>query len=271
MLLIGHRGCRGLFPENTLMSFIEAIKLGTNAIELDVVVSIDKQLVVSHEPIMSQITCLKPDGSEIASKETQQFNLYQMAYKEIKEFDCGLKFHPRFPSQKKITAFKPLLKEVLDSSEEYVKNNYLTSISYFIEIKSNEEFYNIFYPEPKEYVKLILDLITRFKFKNRIILKSFDINILNEIKKQSPSQKISLLINRKESIAVKLKKLSFTPEVLGPYFKLLDKSVVGYYQKKGFQINTWTVNEISDIKRIQSYGVDGLITDYPDRLVRTLV
>jgi len=271
MLLIGHRGCRGLLPENTIASFNEAIKLGVHAIELDVVVTGDNQIVVSHEPFISQTYCLKPDGTELTQEEDQQFNLYQMSYQEIKQYDCGLKVHPRFLEQKKKAAYKPLLSELITSCEVFTKNNSFSSIVYIIEIKSNSAYYDVFYPKPKEYVALVLQAISQYDFKDRIVLKSFDVAILKEIKRRQPEIKVSLLINRQEVISDKLKQLNFTPEILGPYYELLSKEEVFKYQNLGFQIYTWTVNEMNDIERIRSYGVDGIITDYPNRLVEVLV
>jgi len=268
MLLIGHRGCRGLLPENTIASFIEAIKIGVQAIELDIVVSGDNQIVVSHEPFMSQTYCLKPDGSELTNEEDQKHNLFQMTYEEIIQFDCGLKTHPRFPNQKNQKAYKPLLKEVIETCEDFVKKNSHESINHIIEIKSNPIYYNTFYPEPKEYVALVLEAIAEYDFKDRIILKSFDVAVLNEIKKQLPEIKISLLVNREEVISDKLKQLDFKPEILGPYFDLLSKEVVSKYQDEGFKIYTWTLNEHETIKRIKSYKVDGVITDYPNKLLK---
>jgi len=268
MLLIGHRGCRGLFPENTIASFLEAIKLGVHAIELDVVVSGDNQIVVSHEPFMSQTYCLKPDGAELTNDEDQKHNLFQMSYEEIIQFDCGLKTHPRFPNQKNQKAYKPLLKEVIETCEDFVKKNSHESINHIIEIKSNPRYYNTFYPEPVAYVTLVLGAIAEYDFKDRIILKSFDVEILNEIKKQQPEITISLLVNREEVISDKLKQLDFKPEILGPYFDLLTKEVVSKYQEEGYKIYTWTLNENNAIKRIRSYEVDGVITDYPDRLLK---
>jgi len=268
MLLIGHRGCRGLLPENTIASFKEAIKLGVHAVELDIVVTGDNKVVVSHEPFMSQTYCLKPDGTQLTSGEDQKYNLFQMSYEQIKQFDCGLKAHPRFPDQKDQKAYKPLLKEVIEVCEDFVKQNSHESIDYIIEIKSASKYYNIFYLEPYGYVKLVLETISGYDFKNRIVLKSFDVTILNEIKKQNPEIKVSLLVNRQEVISDKLKQLNFTPEILGPYYELLTKGEVAKYQDLGLLIYTWTVNEMSDIKRIQSYGVDGIITDYPNRVLK---
>lgn len=266
MLSIGHRGCRGLLPENTIPSFKEAIRLGVHAIELDIVVSGDNQIVVSHEPFMSQTYCLKPNGTEITIAEDQKYNLFQMSYEEIKQFDCGFKVHPRFLNQKNQKAYKPLLKEVIDTCEDFVKMNSYKSIDYIVEIKSNPKYYGAFYPEPKEYVKLVLDIISGYSFKNRIVLKSFDIAILNEIKKQYKEIKVSLLINRQEIISEKLNELGFKPEILGPYYELLTKETVTKYQNLDFKIFTWTINDSLAIKRIKSYGVDGIITDYPNIL-----
>jgi glycerophosphoryl diester phosphodiesterase len=222
-------------------------------------------VVVSHEPFISKTYCLKPDGTELSSKEDKKFNLFKMFYDEIKKFDSGLKPHPRFPSQIKQKSYKPLLEDAIDSCEDFIKENTFKPILYVIEIKSNPEYYNVYYPEPNDYVRLVLDSISSYDFKERIVLKSFDIAILKEIKKQSPQTKVSLLINSDECITAKLAKLDFSPEFLGPYFELLTKEVVFKYKQKGLKIFTWTVNEVDDINLMKFYNVDGIITDFPNR------
>jgi len=271
MLVIGHRGCRGILPENTLDGFIEAIRLGVNAIELDVVVSLDEEIVVSHEAFMSRITCTFPNGSNIQEADDQKINLYQMTYEEIKAFDCGLKNHSKFPNQINIPAYKPLLAEVIIACEDYCKQHKIKPITYIIEVKSKPELYGLFYPSPQEYVAILLREILPFQLTNRIVLKSFDVEILNEIKLRDSEKTISLLINREESIDEKLKKLNFKPEILGPYFKLLnDSTMVAKYKDKGFYIYPWTINELADMKAVKKMGVDGIITDYPDKLIGLL-
>lgn len=265
MKIIGHRGCRGLYPENTLISFIEAIKMGVHAIELDVVVSGDGKIVVSHEPFMSQTTCLKPDGQALTEEEDKVYNLYEMTYDEIKTFDCGLKTHPKFPNQKSIAAHKPLLSETIEACDAFAAS-IKSSVEYIIEIKSNAAYYGELYPNPKDYVNAIVNTLDDYQIYDRIVLKSFDVAVLNEFKKRRPQQKVSLLINREESIKDKLQELKFTPEILGTYFELLDKDIVTHYKSKGFKIYPWTINELADIQRIMSYGVDGIITDYPNRV-----
>ena len=97
----GHRGCRGLMPENTIEAFKKAIELGVHTLELDVAISKDGIVVVSHEPFMSRKTCLDARGNEITKAYDKKYNLYQMTFDSIKQFDCGTKFHPKFPNQKK--------------------------------------------------------------------------------------------------------------------------------------------------------------------------
>ncbi|MFD0963391.1 glycerophosphodiester phosphodiesterase family protein [Pseudofulvibacter geojedonensis] len=270
MFVIGHRGCRGILPENTLDGFIEAIRLGVDAIELDIVVSLDEEIVVSHEAFMSRVTCTFPDGSTIKEVDDQKINLYHMPYEEIKAFDCGLKHHFKFPNQIKIPAYKPLLAEVIIACETYCKQHKIRPITYLIEIKSKPELYGLFYPNPQEYVAILLKEVLPFQLKSRLVLKSFDVEILNEIKLRDSKKRISLLINSEESIDEKLKQLNFKPEIIGPYFKLLNESMVAQYKSEGFYIYPWTINELTDMKAVKKMGVDGIITDYPDRLINLL-
>ena len=267
MKVIGHRGCRGLLPENTIEAFKKALELGVDALEFDVVVSGDHKIIVSHEPFMSRTICLKPDGTEIVEDEDMVFNLYKMTHHEIKKFDCGRKRHPRFSKQRRRRAYKPTLKETLEICEEHVKGYRLKPIKYIIEIKSRPEWYDKFCPKPAAYVSLILKTLKALIDLDRVMLKSFDVNILNEIRRQEPEQSMSLLVRPEEDIDKKLGKLIFTPEILGPHFDHIhDEEVIRYYLSKGFKIYTWTVNEVKDMKRLISLGVDAIITDYPDRL-----
>src|ERR1700757_4808979 len=119
----GHRGARGYYPENTITSFIEAIKLGVTAIELDVVISKDMQVVVSHEAWMNEAFCSRPDGMEVESNSRAKYNLFKMKYEEIVKFDCGNRGNTEFPLQQPMPEHKPLLSEVIDKVESYTKEN----------------------------------------------------------------------------------------------------------------------------------------------------
>ena len=259
----GHRGCTGLLPENSLPAFKKAIELGLDTIELDLAISKDKKVVVSHEPFVKSDYCLDSNGNTISKENELNYNFYQMPYDSIKLFDCGLKYFERFPKQEKVKVYKPLLSEVIELSESLNSNIY-----YNIEIKADPQYDTIYTPVPNEYVKLVLNVIKEYGIENRVNLQSFDVRILEEIKKQDESMKLALLVDENESIDIKLKSLSFSPEIISPYFKLITKESVGDYQNEGFQIIPWTVNTEVDMPNMIAFQVGGIITDYPDVLIQ---
>ena len=261
----GHRGCRGLLPENSLPAFEKAIDLGVNTLELDIVVTKDDKVVVSHEPYINPVICYDPDGRSISDSLQTHYNLYKMNYEDIKAFDCGSKFHPTYPKQEKLKTYKPLLSEVFDL---VISKN--SDVNFNIEIKSEPKYYGIFTPQPEAYVRMVLDEINKYDNSSVVNLQSFDIKILEEIKKQDPKMKVALLIDEDETIQNKLEELSYKPEIISPYFKLLTVQSIEEYQLKGFQIIPWTVNAKADLKQMIKWNVNGIITDYPDRLIDIL-
>ena len=181
----GHRGCRGLLPENTLPAFIKAIELGVTTVEMDVAITKDKLVVVSHEPWMNHEICLDKNGNEINRADEMRYNIYQMNYDEVKQFDCGSKTHPRFLYQQKIKTYKPLLSEVIDAVENY-STQHDRKINYNIEIKSLPEGDSLFHPVPETFCKLVVDVINQKKI-TRFNLQSFDLRILKHLNKTHAS------------------------------------------------------------------------------------
>lgn len=261
----GHRGCRGLLPENTLPAFQKAIELGVNTLELDLAISKDRQVVVSHEPFISRYYCLDANGEVIPRRLDMKYNFFQMAYDSIKQFDCGSKQHPRFPDQRNFKTHKPLLSEVFKLSDSLNPN-----IKYNIEIKSKPDFDDLYTPKPHEFVSLVLEEVSKYGVASRCNLQSFDVRVLEEIKKQDPDMTVALLIDEKESIEDKLNQISFKPKIISPYFELLTKENVKTYKNEGFLVVPWTVNDLEDMKRMITYQVNSIITDYPDRLIPLL-
>lgn len=263
----GHRGCRGLMPENTVQGFIEALKIGVRTLELDVVVSADGQLVVSHEPFMSPEICTKPDGSFIDS--AHQFNLFEMNYAEIEKFDCGKKLHPRFPDQRKMSATKPLLSVVIDRVEKYVMWNNLKGVSYNIETKSSPEGDNKTNPTPEIFALKLYDLLKQKNVLKRSIIQSFDNRTLKVIHRIDSTIRTALLLEGDSiDVQAELNKLGFNPTIVSPDFHLVDSSMVATLHATDIKIIPWTVNEVEDMQRMYSFGVDGLISDYPDRAIK---
>src|SRR5688572_32507439 len=115
----GHRGCRGLMPENSMAAFLKAVELGVTTLELDVVISMDGQIVVSHEPWISHEICSHPDGHPVTSGEAKTLNIYQMPYSKVQQYNCGTRPHPEFAHQQKIFTVKPTLKMVARSVQRF--------------------------------------------------------------------------------------------------------------------------------------------------------
>ena len=92
----GHRGCRGLMPENTITAMITALGLGVTTLEMDIIITKDKKVILSHEPFFNHEISTKPDGSTVIEKEERSLNIYQMMYENVKKYDVGLKPHSRF-------------------------------------------------------------------------------------------------------------------------------------------------------------------------------
>jgi glycerophosphoryl diester phosphodiesterase len=258
----GHRGCRGLLPENTIPSFLYALEMGVDAIELDVVLTADNNVLVSHEPWLSHEYCLDPNGNEITANNEKSFNIYKMTYEEIAKIDCGSKKHERFPQQKNLPAHKPLLSEVL---QQFYKNS--NTLLFNIEIKSDPELYNIFQPQPAKLVNAVMEVVNRFGVQHNCLLQSFDYNVLKELNRNYPEMKCSLLVEGKADPETDLNKLGFKPFGYNPFYKLLSSDIITFCKKNNLQVLVWTVNKINEMKEMANLGVDGIITDYPDRAI----
>ena len=140
-----------------------------------------------------------------------------MTYQEIKAFDCGTKTYPVYPNQQKIKTHKPLLSEVFQLVKS--KNS---KVKFNIEIKADSIYDDVYTPKPNEFVSLVLELINEYDVFELTNLQSFDLRILEEVKRQSPNMEVALLVDEFEEIESKLSRLSYTPEIISPYFKLLD-------------------------------------------------
>ncbi len=219
----GHRGDRGNFPENSIPAFISAVKNGADVVELDVVISKDKKLVVSHEPFMHSLYVLTPSGDTISEEDQENFNLYKMTYDSIRKFDVGSKGNRLFSVQQKQKTYKPLLAEAIDSVEIFIRKNNLDEVTYNTELKSSENKYGTYQLQPKEFAELAMQVIEEKNLEDKINLQSFDVNILNEINQIYPEVEIAYLVYT-EGIQKNLNLLSFRPEIYSPHYKLVKNS-----------------------------------------------
>ncbi len=245
----GHRGARGLMPENTIPAFLKALELGVTTLELDLAVSKDGQLIVSHEPYMGHHIALDSTGQEIAKEDELKYNLYQMTVEEIQKFDVGTKFHPKFPKQKKIKVHKPPFSELVSAVDQYLKDHNRPPVRYNIEIKSEPVSDDEFHPAPPAFSKMVYDFILTNMDKSLVNVQSFDFRILQYYHENYPDIQLAMLIENTLSIDENLADLGFTPEIYSCDYQLLTRESVEYLRSKGMKVIPWTVNEKEDIKK----------------------
>ncbi|MEM9053118.1 MAG: glycerophosphodiester phosphodiesterase [Bacteroidota bacterium] len=262
----GHRGCRGLLPENTIPAFKKALDLGVNTLEMDVVITKDKQVILSHEPWFSHEIALDPEGNPIQLETETSHRIYQMTFEETQNYDVGSKDHPRFPEQEKMEITKPLLSEVIRMAEKHSSQTSRNLPFYNIETKSKPEGDGIFHPEPEEFVDLLVKVIRDEGISERAVIQSFDVRTIQVAKGKYPDIKLALLIENNDSPEANLESLGFTPDIYSPDFALVDENLISFAQEKNMEVIPWTINETEEMKRLIDLGVDGIITDYPDRI-----
>jgi len=262
----GHRGCRGLMPENTIPAMIKALQLGVTTLELDVVISKDSQVVVSHDPFFGWEISTNPEGNNIMATDEKQYNLYQMNYVEIMRWDVGSKPHPRFPKQEKTIAVKPLLEVLIDSVELYIRQHKMLPVQYNIETKSMPSTDNIYHPAPEKFTDLVMQVVKKKKLEKRTIIQSFDQRTLQVMHKKYPQIRTALLVEgyNKKTAADNLASLGFTPTIYSPEYSLVNPELVTYCHANGMKLIPWTVNDKKTIDRLKEMNVDGIISDYPD-------
>ena len=258
-MIIGHRGFRGVFPENTLVGFQKALQLPIDGIELDVVVNKDHELVISHDPFFQKEFCLDSTGAKITNEK--DYNIYKLSQEEIMKFDCGSQQNPKFDEQQLISQYKPLWREFKELKE--LDSSHII----LFEIKSVKADYGKSQPFPDEYAKLVVDELADYPFRPNIIIMSFDPAILNEIHKISDEYRMVLLTYKPiNSIKPSLKKLSFIPYAFGMFHPTINRKVIDQLHTLGLKCLAWTVNDQKIADRLHEIKVDALITDYPDRI-----
>jgi glycerophosphoryl diester phosphodiesterase len=219
MIKIGHRGAKGYVAENTLASFKKAIELSADAIELDVYLSSNNEIVVIHDETIDRTTSGKGFVKDFTSETLKQYGI-------------------------------PTLIEVLD----LVNNNILVNI----ELKSYNTFEKVVYLIEKYVLEKNWDY-------NNFLVSSFDWDALQQVRFLSDKIPIGVLTESDLELAFSFSKF-IKARSIHPYFNLLNEENTKKMQEKGLQVFPWTVNEFEDIQKMRSLQVDGIISDFPDRL-----
>lgn len=264
----GHRGCRGLLPENSLPAFIKALDFPqVRTLELDVVVSKDLKLVVSHEPWFNPEISTSPSGEPISEEEAMKKPFFQMDLAEIQLWDCGKRGHPRFPEQQPMAVFKPTLRQTVEAVRAARPDK---NVFWNIEMKADERGYGTFTPFPEPFAELLLRELRALGIERHSTVQSFDPACLRAVKKIGTRAQLALLVENEDGLEKNIERLGFRPDVYSCDHVFVDEKLVAACHSKKMQLIPWTVNEVEQMRELRRLGVDGIITDHPDRIAEAL-
>lgn len=269
--LQGHRGARGLAPENTLAAFDRALAVGVHTLELDTVVTRDDVVVVSHD------RSLNPDMTRDATGrflDAPGPAIRTLTLAELKRYDVGrLKEGTRYaqshPEQRSVDGERiPTLAEVF----ERVKQRGATGVRFNIETKITPQ-QGEPTPDPDTFAALLLAAIDRAGMRERVTVQSFDWRTLAAVQRLAPGVPTAYLsaqqswLNNVPGIAsVPRAVADARGSIWSPYFGDLTADSLAEARRLGLRVLVWTVNAPADIERMLDLGVDGIISDRPDRV-----
>ncbi len=263
---VGHRGTRGLMPENTIPAMIKGIEVGANTIEFDVHITKDGQVLVYHDASFTPAYTTKPDGSDITTAERKQYTFYQMNYPDIRQFIIGEKPYPAYPEQQRMRSYAPLLSDLIDSVEAYTTAHHLPPVYYLLEVKSSAKTDGTEQPEPESYMRTLMAVKQLAPLGKRLFIQSFDMRPLQVLHRTHPDIKLGFLTDdKKGTFEEHLAQLGFTPFFYNPQYQLVTPELVSKCHTKHIQIVPWTVQDPAEMQALKAKGVDGIITDYPNR------
>jgi len=272
--LQGHRGARGLFPENSIPAFLHALDLGVTTLEMDVVINAQGHVVVSHDPWMSAKICTHGSGKKVTEEEEKSLRIYAMSNAELASFDCGSRGHPDHPRQQPMPVSKPLLNDVFRAVASHAatsgRNTRFEPVRFNISIKSLPEGDRIFHPEVAELAGALYCVVSENGVVKQTTIQSFDVRALEAMHEIDPQIAISLLVDNQQGLLQNLSRLSFIPQIYSPDYHLLDQALIDAAHQQDIKVIPWTVNEEKTLRKLVRMGVDGVITDYPDLGVRVL-
>ena len=276
--IIGHRGARGLMPENTIQGFEYILDNDVLAIEFDVLLTKDEVPVITHDFYLSKAITRNAEGDWLSEDGPR---ISDLTVSELQMFDIGgvdkrSLYGSLYPEQAFLSGIRiPKLSDLLD----LVCLPKGQDLFMLLEIKSEPSI-----PKSKIIENIVLEIEKR-SLSNRAVLHSFDWNLLEECGRLAPEMPRSYLSQLPESsndpfdkpseeISPDFSSLNGSiPEAIQaagghlwcPYFKDVTAELVGEAHRLGLPVCTWTVNEIEDFENLLDMGVDGIITDYPDR------
>jgi glycerophosphoryl diester phosphodiesterase len=237
-------------PENTLPAFEYAIETGADAVELDMAVTRDNEIVISHDPILYPPVCSGPAPQAV---------IRELTLAQVREWDCGAVPNPEFPRQQTFPGTRmPTLDEVFALAP---KGNFLFNIETKIFADHPE-----LTPSPEEFVRLVLERVRKHHLESRVILQSFDFRTLRAMKRIPPAIKLSALYEGPPKDFAAIAKEAGAG-IVSPQFQLVMPAQVRAAHAAGIKVLPWTPDRPEDWDNLIRAGVDGIITDDPAALL----
>ena len=286
--LQGHRGARGLAPENTLPAFARALSIGVTTLELDIAMTRDKVVVVSHDPRLNPALTRGPDGRWLTGTTPliRELSAAQLATYDVGRLHPDARYARRFPNQTPVDGTRiPRLMEVFD----LVKISGNDQVRFNIETKINPNHPELTWPV-KDMVDALLAVIRKAGMSKRVVLQSFDWRTLIYAQRVAPQIPTSYLSAEQRWLDNIERGLAGTspwtaeldiddyrgslPQMIAKaggaiwsaYRKELDARKIAEAHELGLTVVVWTVNDTQQAAELMDMGVDGIISDYPDRI-----
>ena len=240
-------------PENTIPAFEYAIEAGVDALELDMAVTADGVLVVSHDPVLEAPVCTGPVKSAM---------IHQLKFAELTRWDCGSVPNPKFPKQVAIPGTRmPTLDSVFQLAG---RGNF----DFDIETKIFRDKPAIA-PSPEEFVRLVLAEVRKHHLERRVILQSFDFRTLLAMKKVAPEIRLAALYEGppRDFVAIAMEAGA---GIISPLYTLVTPAQVKEAHAQKLVVIPWTANDPRDWDALIAAGVDAIITDDPAALISHL-
>jgi glycerophosphoryl diester phosphodiesterase len=259
--LQGHRGARGHAPENTLPGFRHALELGVDTLELDVGVTRDGVVVVHHDRRLNPDVARGPDGKWVAAPAP---TIHSLTFEELRRFDVGRirpgsEYAQRFPHQRPIDGTRvPKLEELFSLT---VKSRVRFNIETKLVPDAPDE---TLAPEP--FARALIAEVRKAGVEARTVVQSFDFRTLAVVQREAPGIATAYLTSGKKGEAVPRQVRESGGAIWSPNFQDLDAASLAAARALGVKVIPWTVNEPADIARVLAMKVDGIISDYPDRV-----
>ena len=284
--IVGHRGARGLFPENSMVGFENILKMGVTLIELDVVFSKDKTPIITHDHTINSSTSRDVDGEFVNENiKVSSLTVEQIKNYEIGRLDLDSDYGRRFPEQAQLDGiYMPTLQELFEKMQQPE----FEQMRLMVEIKSEPNYLS---QDRENIASLVIKQIREANLSNKVLLHSFDWLLLSEFKKKDPKITTSFLTKKgyqnesenyypsqvfmqdaagySNSVPEKISALGGS--VWCPYFKDITRDRLLSARENNLIVVVWTLNELDDIDAMIELGVDAIVTDYPLRVMSALI